>query len=143
MSTGLFDQAEFLLALSDFYLSVNNVAFVENVIFVADRPVVDADAVLLDQPPHFAFAGAEADFDKGVENRQAGDVVFFQGRQFAADAALFKSFDRRFFGRFCFVKTAADLCCLKGKDLFGLVDFLVFQVFQTADFVHRQVGVNA
>lgn len=143
MSTGLFDQAEFLLALSDFYLSVNNVAFVENVIFVADRPVVDADAVLLDQPPHFAFAGAEADFDKGVENRQAGDVVFSRVGSSPPMPPCSKVLTAVSSAAFASSKPRQIFCCLKGKDLFGLVDFLVFQVFQTADFVHRQVGVNA
>ena len=66
-----------------------------------------------------------------------------QAWQVSAGNAHFKGFDGRVLRCRGFGFAPADFGRLKSQNFFGFVDFLVLQAFQTADFIYRQIGINA
>lgn len=97
---------------------------------------------MFNQPTGFAFAGAKTDLYKGVQNAQSVGTIDFQTGEVAAGNALFKCLNGGFLCFSGFFFAAADFGSLKGQNLFGLVNLLVFQSFQTADFINRQIRKN-
>lgn len=97
---------------------------------------------MFNQPAGFALAGAKTDLYKGVQNAQSVGTIDFQTGEVAAGNALFKCLNGGFLCFSGFFFAAADFGSLKGQNLFGLVNLLVFQSFQTADFINRQIRKN-